>query len=282
MNKKNKMRIRILVRSAIQVFFFFAAPALFISAFSGLRYIFTQFGVSEPLELNSFVKTLIFVLIYTFVFGRFICGYACPFGAVQDWCYMLASFIKKKLGIKKLHRDRRGIKYLQYIKYFVLIAIMVMCFFGVFSEIQPYSPWNAFAQITGLGFRMTGLAVSLVLMIAALVGSAFYKRFFCQVLCPMGAVFALMPVMTFGRLKKNPEICNEGCRACRYNCPVNLDLEAEPARLGECISCGDCADICPKDNINYGLGKKGGKIVYAIIKAGVLYAGFLVMTYILV
>ena len=175
MNKKNKMRIRILVRSAIQVFFFFAAPALFISAFSGLRYIFTQFGVSEPLELNSFVKTLIFVLIYTFVFGRFICGYACPFGAVQDWCYMLASFIKK-----------------------------------------------------------------------------------------------------------SPEICNEGCRACRYNCPVNLDLEAEPARLGECISCGDCADICPKDNINYGLGKKGGKIVYAIIKAGVLYAGFLVMTYILV
>ena len=277
--KKSKIRIRILVRSAIQIFFFFAAPALFVSAFSGLRYIFSQLGMSEPLEINSFVKTLIFVLVYTFVFGRFICGYACPFGAVQDWCYMLAEAVRKKLGKKKKRRDRRGIRYIQIIKYFVLIGILVMSFFGVFSEIQIYSPWNAFAQITGLGFRMTGLFVSLLLMIAVFVGSAFYKRFFCQVLCPMGAVFALMPVLTFGRLKKDPEVCSPGCRACRYNCPANLDLEAEPARLGECISCGDCAEICPKGNINYGLGKKGGKIGYAILKAGILYGGFLVITY---
>lgn len=276
---KKKKRINRLVRAGIQIFFFFAAPAIFTTAFSGIRYIALQFAGHEVLELNTFLKTLLVMLLYTIVFGRFICGYACPFGSVQDGVYGLTTVLMKKSGKKQKRKSTAADAYLVYIKYILLAGIVLLCFTGVFSNLQIYSPWNAFSQITSHQFRFQGLAVSGVLMAAALVGSSVKQRFFCRFFCPMGAVFALMPVLPFGKLNKEKENCLKGCSACKNNCPVGIALEIDAAGGGECISCNTCQDICPKQNIHTGMSKKvkGNELLYVIIKAVSLYTLYLII-----
>ena len=85
-----------LARALVQLAFFFLAPGAFTAAFAGAKYLFTQFGKGEPLALNPFVAFLIGLCAFTLVFGRFFCGFACPFGAVGDWIHALYVFICRK------------------------------------------------------------------------------------------------------------------------------------------------------------------------------------------
>ena len=81
-------------------------------------------------------------------------------------------------------------------------------------------------------------------------GKPLQPRFFCQFLCPMGAVFALLPVLPFARLHRQSDGCIPGCNACKQQCPVCLKLEETSLRSGECIACEACVGTCPKQNIH--------------------------------
>ena len=91
---------------------------------------------------------------------------------------------------------------------------------------------------------------SIALLVLILLGMAVQPRFFCQFLCPMGAVFALLPVLPFARLHRQSEGCIPGCNACKQQCPVCLKLEETSLRSGECIACEACVGTCPKQNIH--------------------------------
>jgi Polyferredoxin len=92
--------------------------------------------------------------------------------------------------------------------------------------------------------------VGIALLALILLGMALQPRFFCQFLCPMGAVFALLPVLPFAQLHRQSDGCIPGCNACKQQCPVCLKLEGSSLRSGECIACEACAGICPKQNIH--------------------------------
>ena len=52
-------------------------------------------------------------------------------------------------------------------------------------------------------FKLGGYIVGLVLLVLILVGMAFQERFFCRVLCPMGAVFSMLPVLPLFTLRRD-------------------------------------------------------------------------------
>ena len=83
-NAVQKRKVHSYVRVLIQLLFFILMPATFTTAFSGVKYIFTQVGAGAKIESNPFVVVLIVLLLYTVLFGRFFCGYACSFGALGD------------------------------------------------------------------------------------------------------------------------------------------------------------------------------------------------------
>ena len=62
------------------------------------------------------------------------------------------------------------------------------------------SPWEVFSRLTALRLPPEGFGVGIALLALILLGMALQPRFFCQFLCPMGAVFALLPVLPFARL----------------------------------------------------------------------------------
>ena len=244
-----RARINRAVRLGIQLVFLVVAPSLFSGAFNGVKYLFTQMGASAPLEATSFLILLVALLAYTVVFGRFFCGYACAFGTLGDVLFGACEWLRVKAHLPRPTFPPRLVKALSMLKYVVLFGICAACFAGVWANVSGYSPWVAFAGF--IGGSLEGVPVAaFVLLALVMVGMALRERFFCQFLCPLGAIFTLLPVLGFSEFTRTQSHCARSCGRCQAACPVDIWPDASSARHGECISCGRCADECPLSNVN--------------------------------
>lgn len=238
-------------RISVQIVFFFSAPALFSQAFGGIKEIFTSMGSGTVIEVSVFVTKLIILCVLTILCGRIFCGWACAFGAIGDWIYEIVQFFLKKLKIKPFKIPLKIVPYLQKVKYVILILLLVLCFVQENAIITKYSPWTPFSLWTAGNFKVEGLGAAIVLLLLTIIGMGVHERFFCQFLCPMGAVFSLLPEMPFLTLKRKKQECIPKCQACRMQCPVKIKLDENPVSDGECIRCGRCTTVCPKKNIGF-------------------------------
>ena len=252
-------RLHRVLRIGIQIMFFVLAPGLFAAAFNGVKYLFTQIGALQAFEPTSFVIVLVALLAFTMVFGRFFCGYACAFGALGDWIYTVVHGVLSKTPLRNARIPEPAMKVLSLVKYAVAAAIGVACVVGVWADLSGYSPWVAFAGFTS--GSLDGIRKgAFVLLGLCLVGMMLSERFFCRVLCPMGAVFALMPVLGVSSFTRTRSHCAHKCGQCREVCPVGLWPDADTLSHGECIACGRCADVCPLSNVNLvAVAKPAGK-----------------------
>ncbi|MFQ9516183.1 MAG: 4Fe-4S binding protein [Eubacterium sp.] len=238
-------------RIVVQILFFIFAPALFSQAFGGIKEIFTSMGSGTVIEVSVFVTKLIMLCLLTILCGRIFCGWACAFGALGDWIFEIVQLILKKLKIKPFKIPLKIVPYLQKVKYIILILLLVLCFAQQNAMITQYSPWTPFSLWTAGNFKVAGLGGAIVLLLLIFIGMGIHERFFCQFLCPMGAVFSLLPEIPFLALKRKKEECIPNCQACRMQCPVKIKLDESPTADGECIRCGRCTTVCPKKNIGF-------------------------------
>lgn len=266
-------KIHVWVRAVIQLLYFLFIPSAYTAAFNGVKYIFTQMGAKTHLEVTSFVAALIVLCVYTIVFGRFFCGFACAFGSLGDAVRALYVFICKKLKKKPITMKAAVVKKLQVVKYFVLAIIAVTCFTGVYSKAKGFSPWDVFSMLHARNFKLGGYTLGVVLLVLIVIGMCFQERFFCRVLCPMGAVFSILPVLPFSNLRRDRSECIKGCRACTMKCPSDIELapNTAPELSGDCFQCQKCIDTCPKGNIHTGIrALKGNEIWYTVLRAVIL------------
>lgn len=251
-NRKKEKIINIVV-VIVRLLFFVWMPAVFSTAFAGVKNIVIAIAAGEPLELNSFVTMLIKVCLVTVLCGRIFCGYACAFGSLGDFVYWCQTKIRRKQKKKPLRLPVKACAYLKKGKYFVLAVVLVLCWLGYSSFITQYSPWPAFSLMTGFRFSAIPVGGGIILCLI-LVGMAWEPRFFCRFLCPMGAIFSLLPVMPWAVVHRRRENCIKGCRACQRTCPAGIDIvdsaHGDPGMMGECFSCGKCMRACPKGNIH--------------------------------
>ena len=273
-------KIHVWVRAVIQLLYFLFIPSAYTAAFNGVKYIFTQMGAKTHLEVTSFVAALIVLCVYTIVFGRFFCGFACAFGSVGDAVRALYVFICKKLKKKPITMKATVVKKLQGVKYFVLAIIAVTCFTGVYSKAKGFSPWDVFSMLHARNFKLGGYTLGVVLLVLIVIGMCFQERFFCRVLCPMGAVFSVLPVLPFSTLRRDRSECIKRCRACTMKCPSDIELapDTAPELSGDCFQCQKCIDTCPKGNIHTGIrALKGNEIWYTVLRAVILLVLFKVV-----
>lgn len=270
---KNRKYVTRTLRWISQILFFLFFPSAFTGAFAGIKYIFTQIGAKNPIELSSFVTVLIFLCAYTVLFGRFFCGYACPFGTLGDLIRELYLYICKKLKKKPIIIPQSIQKYLSYLKYVILFVIVLLCFLGVYGSMSGWSPWDVFSMLTSGNFKLSHYILGGILLLVIMIGMAFADRFFCRFLCPMGAVFSILPVLPFFTVRRDKEKCIKGCKACQKVCPSNLELVYTKTQNqnGDCFQCGKCLDICPKKSCTSCVGKvRGNEIWFTILRVAVL------------
>ena len=251
--KKRQRKVR-LIRAAIQLIFFIAAPSLFSTAFAGIKSVFLAMGQGESVTWNSFLDITALLLIITILFGRHFCGYACAFGSLGDALYELTAFIRAKcFGKKKKHGyPEVWVHRLQKVKYIILAFLLLSCVTGFYYRLQGMSPWDVFSMLTARKLPNASYKIGIILLVLILIGMCTQERFFCQFLCPMGAVFAMMPILPSALFNRNREKCPSKCGLCRKRCPAHLEIDGDTPHSGECICCHACTAICPRQNIHTG------------------------------
>lgn len=244
-NVKTRSKRLQIVRTVIQFGFLIFMPSLFSQAFAGVKEAAALIGKGQLLELSDFAVKLIVLCIVTIVFGRIFCGFMCSFGAIGDWFYMLSGFIQKKSGVKFPEITEKYQLIMQKFKYIVLLLIIMICFSGKGEYVTKYSPWTVFSLITQRNFKIGAYAAGIMLLVLIIIGMMLKERFFCQFICPLGAVFSLLPKIPLFHVKSREQQCFKGCKACTNKCPVHLKYDEAGMREGECISCGRCFMVCP-------------------------------------
>lgn len=202
------------------------------------------------------------LILFGFLFGRWICGFLCPFGLIQDLLY--------KIKTPKV-RKNRFTRILSYLKYVILVVFVVILPLIYAADTLDF-PLPAFCKYICPSGTLLG-AVGLLsneenalmlamlgplftwkfcLLVAFIVGSIFLYRFFCRFFCPLGALYGLFNRISLLGMKVDQKSCTD-CGICVGKCHMDIRKVGDH----ECISCGDCIDACPTGAIT----RKGPKIL---------------------
>lgn len=207
-----------------------------------------------------------FLVMVGALVGRLVCGFLCPFGLVQDLMY--------KIPIRKFLRRIPGDRYLRYIKYIILLLMVLVLPDRATNIIGQGDPWfckwicpsgtlfGGIPQVLStpalqatLGFLFSW-KMGILLLILAL--SAVNYRPFCKYLCPLGAIYGLCNPISLYHLEVDREKCTR-CGKCSRTCGMGVDVPQAP-NSPECIRCGKCTGICPEGALSfqfiYGRAKK--------------------------
>lgn len=199
-----------------------------------------------------------FFFVVGSLLGRFVCGWLCPFGLVQDLLHKIPVFRKRKR--LPFHHI---LKYGKYAALVVLVCVGSMFLFGGFAKVPAFCKYlcpsgtllgaipllgaNAGlrGQVGGLFLWKFGILVLIVVL------SVKVYRPFCQYLCPLGAIYGWFNGFSLVQIHWNQEEC-VSCGACEKACPVALSVR-EISRSPECIRCGRCVEACGKGCLGFGV-----------------------------
>jgi uncharacterized protein with FMN-binding domain/ferredoxin len=243
--KINKTQI---LRHVIQLISFLILPGLYAMTFSELKIVYQMIIGGKFDFIQAFPNLVEFVvtMLLTIVMGRWFCGWICSFGAYNDLIY----FISKKVFKSKFKVNEKVDSILKYVKYIVLIFIIIVSWTMGSNILASTSPWDVFGQITDLSTIFSSLLIGLILLILITIGAAFIERFFCRYLCPLGATFSIISKIGIVKINKPKADCGK-CRACTNNCSMGLNLyKVNSTKGGDCINCLKCTEVCPRNNAN--------------------------------
>lgn len=197
-----------------------------------------------------------FFFVFGSLFGRFVCGWLCPFGLLQDLLHKLPFFKKRK--------QLPGHAILRHGKYLVLFGLVIagssllitgfakipafckyLCPSGTLMGAIPLLGMNEQLRMQAGGLFYWKLGILLFLIILSLM----IYRPFCQYLCPLGAVYGWFNRFSLVQIHWEKDSCTS-CMACKRNCPVDLPPEKISVSQ-ECIKCGKCVEACPTGCLHY-------------------------------
>lgn len=199
-----------------------------------------------------------FTMLFGLLLGRFICGFLCPFGWVQDLIY--------KIKVKRLKVPKKLDRILRYFKYAILVIVVLilpMVLTNKYGIASPYfCEYICPAGTLGAGIPLTILneglrsqigflfGWKLFILIVILLSALVIYRPFCKYICPLGAFYALFNKISIYQMHVNHSKCIQ-CGACVKQCKMQVDV-LENINSTECIRCGECKAVCPSDAISSG------------------------------
>ncbi|MEQ8713764.1 MAG: cytochrome c oxidase accessory protein CcoG [Cyclobacteriaceae bacterium] len=225
------------------------------------------------------IALFVFIILFTVVFGRIWCGWACPqtlfmemvFRKIEYWIEGDANK-QRRLDKMPWNKDKiikRATKHGIFIAISVLIAHTLMAYLiGIdqVKEIATQSPTEHMTGFLGL-IAFTGVFYWVF---------SYFREQACIAVCPYGRLQGVLLdkesiVVAYdwlrgeprGKLKKSAPAEEKGdcidCKLCVHACPTGIDIR-NGTQL-ECVNCTACIDAC--DDVMTKIDKPKGLIRYA-------------------
>jgi len=201
------------------------------------------------------------IIVSTLFLGRFFCSWICPLGILNQF----ASWLFNQ------HRPSEEYTLNQYLplyrlKYYLLGSLLVLALFGSLQiglldpialmvrsftvSVLPAANWvGADLYLAQPVFH--GGALVAGILVAIILANRFMPRFFCRVLCPLGALLGLLARRAPLRIQRDVDLCID-CNKCLKSCQGGCDPHAE-LRVSECHVCMNCIEDCPTQALHFGL-----------------------------
>lgn len=238
-----------------------------------------HFGVQDLIVFGLAMLTgVVFIVLFTVVFGRLFCGWACPqtifmemvFRKIEYW---IEGDMQQQRNLSKSEWNRekilkRGGKFLAFFLLSFLIANTFLAYIIGLPALRKIVHEPVTEHIIGL------MAILMFTGVFFFV-YAFLREQICIVVCPYGRLQGVMLdknsiVVAYdyvrgeprGKMKKaQPEPLGDciDCKACVHVCPTGIDIR-NGTQL-ECVNCTACIDAC--DDIMDKVNKPRGLIRYA-------------------
>ena len=222
------------------------------------------------------ITFFVFIILFTVVFGRVWCGWACPqtlfmemvFRKIEYWIEGDANqqrkLTKSPWNAEKIWK--RGLKHLIFAVIAILIGHVSMAYLIGIEQVQEIvstSPSENLAGFIGL-VAFSGVFYAVF---------AFFREQACIAVCPYGRLQGVLLVKDSmavmydwirgeprGKIKKKEVQAEKGdcidCKLCVHVCPTGIDIR-NGTQL-ECVNCTACIDAC--DEVMLKVGKPTGLI----------------------
>lgn len=232
-----------------------------------------------PAILELSFGILIFQLILALLFGRIYCSVICPAGVLQDIINRLFCIGKKKKKGTMRFGYRKPLNAFRYILLGATILLAVLGFTELLVWLDPYSNFGRIAtnlfrpavvwvnnvmadvlmsmdnyalhHVTLKTITATGLIAGGLALLIFVLMVVFRGRFFCNTLCPVGALLSLVSRYSFFRISFDTSVCNN-CGNCERSCKAEaIDSKSMTVDASRCVDCFNCTSSCTKGGLKY-------------------------------
>lgn len=218
------------------------------------------------------------IVAITLLAGRAFCNWICPYGSLHQFVGWLFNVHKGKENF-----DRNRYRNIYFLKYAILTVFIISAAMGALqiglldpivlmyrSVATAFAPafdmtidqasragidpvWlDSLKFAPGVERRVFVGSFWIGAMIVALVSAnLFIPRFFCRVLCPLGALLGVISRFSLFRINRDVHKCTD-CDLCLLRCEGAADPQSA-VRVSECFSCMNCIDDCPEDALSFSL-----------------------------
>jgi len=228
------------------------------------------------------------VLLLTMALGRVFCGFICPFGSIHHVVGRIKPSLRgERLMAANRKSSAQRFKYFLLLT-FLVAAAAGLNMAGLFDPISFFFRSLALAILPAIGNALRSLFEALatsgsklirllsygaevlaapafgyhaqayqtgwvigLMFLAILFLNRIRPRFWCRVLCPLGALLGTTSRFALLQLEKYPDRCT-GCNLCIKHCQGAASPKPGSAwDTMECLVCFNCFDVCPEDALAF-------------------------------
>ena len=223
----------------------------------------------------SFITLLVFIILFTAIYGRIFCGWICPQTVFMEFLYRPIEYLidgdrskQKRLSAQEMTPNKLFKRLLKHslffmISFFTVVTFLsyIISFENVTALLQGWSTTNSLSLLGVLIFSSIHYFIY-----------AWFREQVCSLVCPYGRLQGVMLdqnsiVVAYDYIRGEPRGFGKNddngdcidCKKCVDVCPTGIDIR-NGTQL-DCINCTACIDAC--NSIMFAINKPKGLVRYA-------------------